>query len=116
LDNAGRQLVDGNSWLGSRRGLPLPIKVRRVDNSGFLSCCTLPWLQGLGRRPLVLHKLTKSLPKERGGKPQFESLPMAARKMAWQQGAAGGLDSGFAGLGAARGRRWSGRFRVIASA
>ncbi len=39
---------------------------------------------------------------------------MAAREMAWQQGATGGLDSGFAGLGAARGWRWSGRF--IASA
>jgi hypothetical protein len=25
VDNAGRQLVDGNSWLGSRRGLPLPM-------------------------------------------------------------------------------------------
>ncbi len=40
---------------------------------------------------------------------------MAARKMAWQQGAAGSLDSGFAGLGAARGRRWGRSWAVTSS-
>jgi hypothetical protein len=44
LDDAGRQLVDGNSWLGSRRGLPLSIKVRGVGQAGLPfrgSCYTL---------------------------------------------------------------------------
>ena len=41
MDDVGRQLVDGHSWLGSRGGLPLPIKVRRVDFGRISSCCTL---------------------------------------------------------------------------
>ena len=35
MDDAGRQLVDGKSWLGSRRGLPVPIKSGEGGYQGF---------------------------------------------------------------------------------